>query len=112
MWRRVGVWAEEVKGQKVGGGGGMGEVGGGIWGGRVWHAGMSGDAEVWCEGGKARNLGLKPGRRVAEIAEGIRQRQKKAGSRKGSGEREKSDGVDWRRAMSTDPEALSEELKA
>jgi hypothetical protein len=72
---------------------------------RVWRAAMATDPDEWSEELKAAILELKPNSTIAEIAEGIRQRQALVESKRGE-ERV------WRAAMATDPDEWSEELKA
>ena len=72
---------------------------------RVWRAAMATDPDEWSEELKAAILELKPNSTIAEIADGIRQRQALMEGKRGE-ERV------WRAAMATDPDEWSEELKA
>ena len=81
---------------------------------RVWRAAMATDPDEWSEELKAAILELKPNSTIAEIADGIRQRQALVESKRG----EKGDRLrDFRRgvierAMAEAPGEWSDELKA
>jgi len=74
---------------------------------RIWRAAMATDPDEWSDRLKAAILELKPGSTIEEIAEGIRQRQQAARTKRGQ-----DDGVDWKTVKTTPPEQWSEELKA
>ena len=81
---------------------------------RVWRAAMATDPDEWSEELKAAILELKPNSTIAEIAEGIRQRQALVESKRdedGDRLRDFRRGV-IERAMAAAPEEWSDELKA